>query len=105
MTEFRKVMRVGQAFLSIAALCGLLMSAAAPMARAEDEHAKCQHRIEKAEHNLDVAVHKHGEHSSAADERRRQLNEEREHCWSQYHGYWSGSDHRWHDQRDWDGAH
>ena len=76
-----------------------------PLARAEDDHAKCQHRIEKAERRLDVAVQKHGEHSGEAESRRRDLNAERERCWSMYHGYWSGADHRWHDQRDWDDHH
>ena len=66
MTEYRKVLRFVQAFLPIVALSGLLMSASAPLARAEDDHAKCQHRIEKAEHRLDEAVRKHGEHSPAS---------------------------------------
>ncbi len=104
MTQFRRVIRVTRTFLATAALGGLLMSAAAPLARADD-HDKCRHRIEKAEHNLDVAVRKHGEHSPAAEQRRRELNAEREHCWSEYHGYWSGADQRWHDQRDWDDHH
>jgi hypothetical protein len=30
------------------------------------------------------------------------LNEEREHCWSAYHGWWNGVEHRWHNDRDWD---
>ena len=47
-------MRVMQAFLSMAALGGLLMSVSAPVARADD-HAKCQHNIAKAEHRLDDA--------------------------------------------------
>jgi hypothetical protein len=97
-------MRVMQAFLSMAALGGLLMSVSAPVARADD-HEKCQHRIEKAEHRLDDAVRKHGERSPDAERRRHELNEEREHCWSQYHGYWNGQDHRWHDQRDWEEHH
>lgn len=102
MKDFGKLLRVGGSFLATGAMAGMLMTASVPMARAEDDHAKCQHRIEKAEHNLDVAVHKHGEHSPAADQRRRELNAERENCFNTYHGYWNGSDHRWHTERDWD---
>lgn len=67
-----------------------------------DDHAKCQRLIEKAESKLDQAIRKHGEHSHQADQRRRDLNSERERCWSQYHGWWDGHEHRWHDDRDWD---
>ena len=41
----------------------------------------------------------------ADQSRRHDLNAERERCWNMYHGYWSGADHRWHDQRDWDDHH
>lgn len=105
MREFRKLMRVTQAFLSMAALAAFMMSASAPMARADDDHDKCRHRIEKAEHKLDDAVRRHGERSSQAEQRRHELNEERERCFGRYHGYWSGQDQRWHDQRDWDNHH
>ncbi len=102
MKQFRKLLQIGGSFLATAALAGLMMCASVPMARADDDHAKCQHRIEKADHNLDVAVHKHGEHSPQAEQRRRELNDEREHCWNMYHGYWNSADHSWHAQRDWD---
>ena len=75
-------------------------SAVAP--RYADEHSKCQHAIEKAESNLDHAIHKHGEHSPEADSRRRELNDERQHCWDTYHGWWDGHAHVWHTDRDWD---
>jgi len=67
-----------------------------------DDHTKCQHQIERAESKLDQAIHKHGEHSEQAEQRRRDLNAEREHCWNTYHGWWDGHEKRWHDDRDWD---
>jgi hypothetical protein len=75
---------------------------AVPAAYAEPDHAKCQRDIERREIKLDQAIRKHGEHSHQADQRRRDLNAERERCWNRYHGWWDGHDHRWHDDRDWD---
>ena len=83
---------------------GAAMVISGPVAFA-DEHAKCQHKIEKAEAKLDDAVRKHGERSHQADDRRRDLNAERERCWNAYHGWWDGHEHRWHDSRDWDDHH
>jgi len=80
------------------------MFVAAPVACAAD-HAKCQHKIEKAEIKLDEAVRKHGERSSQAESRRRDLNAERERCWNVYKGWWDGHEHRWHDSRDWEDHH
>jgi hypothetical protein len=105
MTEFRRIMRLTGAFLATVALSGLLISASAPMARADNDHAKCQHRIEKAQHRLEDAIRRHGEHSPEAESRRHDLNAEREHCWSVYHGYWNTEDNRWHDQHDWEDHH
>jgi hypothetical protein len=85
-----------------AALSAALLCTTAPTARADDDHAKCQHRIEKAEARLDQAIRSHGEHSSEAESRRRDLNAERERCWNSYHGWWSSADHTWHSERDWD---
>jgi hypothetical protein len=50
--------------------------------------SQCQHKIEKAEAKLDDAIRKHGERSSQAESRRRDLNAERERCWNSYHGWW-----------------
>jgi len=74
---------------------------AVPQAYADD-HARCHRQIEKAESKLDQAIRRHGERSRQADQRRRDLNAERERCFSRYHGWWDGRDHRWHDDRDWD---
>ena len=54
---------------------------------------------------LDQAVRKHGERSHQADQRRRDLNAERERCWNPYHGWWNGHDHQWHTDRDWEDHH
>jgi len=90
------------ALLTTALSTAMLVSA--PVVYADD-HAKCQHKIEKAEAKLDDAIRKHGERSSQAESRRRDLNAEREHCWNAYHGWWDGHEHRWHDARDWDDHH
>jgi hypothetical protein len=88
--------------MSATVLAGALFFSAVPQTRADDDHGKCQRRIEKAESRLDDAIRHHGERSPEAEARRRDLNAEREHCWNQYHGYWSSTDHRWHTERDWD---
>ena len=71
----------------------------------DDDHAKCQHRIEKAQVKLDQAIQRHGEHSPQAESRWRDLKAERERCWQAYHGWWDAHEHRWHDQHDWDDHH
>ena len=57
--------KLPSAFLAATAIAGLLLLPVAPRSYAND-HAKCQHAIEKAESNLDKAIHKHGEHSPEA---------------------------------------
>jgi hypothetical protein len=82
----------------------LLFTASAPKAYADDRE-KCEHRIEKAEARLDKEIREHGEHGREVAERRRDLNAERERCWNEYHGWWDGRDHQWHERRDWDDDH
>lgn len=79
----------------------LLLFATAPVVHA-DEKDKCRHAIEKAEARLDRAIHDKGEHSREADDRRRELNAERERCWGQYHQWWNGKDQRWETEHNWD---
>ncbi len=99
------IQRIGKtAAAAVVAVALLLFVSAAPQARA-DEHAKCQHAIEKAEARLDRAIHHSGEHSREADERRRDLNAERERCWNEYHGWWNGKEHRWETERNWEEEH
>lgn len=103
--------RFGKRLAMVATLGALCFLAAVPRAHADDrdrdrdrdrERAKCQERIEKAEHKLDEAIRKHGEYSHQARDRRRDLSEQREHCWSEFHSYWNGHDHAWHNEHDWD---
>jgi hypothetical protein len=82
----------------------LLFLSAPPQARADDRD-KCKHRIEKAEAKLNDAIKNHGEHSHEAEDRRRDLNAERDKCWNQYHSWWNGQDNQWHTERDWDNPH
>ena len=67
-----------------------------------DDRANCQQRIEQTEARLQQEIREHGEHSPQADNQRRALNEERERCWNEHHGWWNGSEHQWHNERDWD---
>jgi len=67
-----------------------------------DDRGKCQHAIEKAEARLDKAIHDKGEHSREAEDRRRDLNAERQRCWDAYHQWWNGKDHRWETEHSWD---
>jgi len=89
------------AIVSTAVVGATFVLLSAPRAQA-DEREKCQHRIEKAEAHFDRAVREHGERSPQARSSRHALNEEREHCWTSYHGWWNGTEHRWHNDRDWD---
>jgi len=94
--------RLGKSLAVTTTLSALLFFVAAPRAHADDDRDKCRHRVEKAEAQLNTAIEKHGEHSSQAQERRRDLNNVRESCWNEYHGWWSSQDNRWHTERDWD---
>lgn len=92
----------GKMIVVAAAVSALLFLVAVPRAHGDDDRDKCRHRIEKAEARLNSAIQKHGEHSHAADDRRHDLNAERERCWNQYHAWWNGHDNQWHSERDWD---
>jgi len=98
-TKTRSGRKAGALVVAFAALSFVV---SVPRVQAEDAKARCQHHIEKAESRLDEAVRRHGEHSRQADDRRRELNAEREHCWGQFHQYWDGHAHQWHEQHDWD---
>ena len=91
--------------VSLAATTALGTAMSVTLPASADERAKCQHKIESAELKLDQAIRKHGERSHQAEDRRRDLNAERERCWKAYHGWWDGHEHRWHDARDWDDHH
>jgi Ni/Co efflux regulator RcnB len=93
-------LKLGKNALSAVVAAALVFFVAAPHAHAEDR-SKCQHAVEKAEANLDKAIHDHGDHSPQADSRRRDLNAERQHCWDQYHQWWNGKEHRWETEQTW----
>lgn len=80
----------------------VLMFLAAPQARADDRD-KCRHAIEKAEARLDEAIQHRGERSHEAEDRRRDLNAERQRCWERYHQWWNGREHRWETEQNWEG--
>lgn len=102
MNILQKSLKLGKSTAAVATMTAVLALGAVPLMHADDDRAKCQHRVEKAEARLDDAIRKHGERSGEAAERRRDLDAERDRCWSQYHGWWDGRTHQWHDQRDWD---
>lgn len=91
----------GSLFLTAALTAAMMCSLATPLAQADDR-SKCQHNIEKAEARLDNAIRRHGARSHEAEDRRRDLNNEREHCWSAHHAWYDAHEHRWHNERDWD---
>jgi len=93
--------RFGKAAVAAVVAAAFLLFVATPIIHADDR-SRCQHAIEKAEANLDRAVRDHGDRSHQADDRRRDLNAEREHCWGQYHQWWNGRDHRWETEHSWD---
>ena len=97
--KLQSAKRIAASAVMTAAL-GAAMFVTVPAAYADD-HSKCQHAIEKAEARVDEAVRKHGERSHEAESRRKDLNAEREHCFSQYHGWWDGHEKKWHEDHDW----
>lgn len=98
-------LRLGKTVVAALIAGALLLFVAAPRAHADDDRGRCQHAVEKAEARLDRAIQRNGEHSHEAEERRRALNDERERCWSQYHQWWNGREHRWETEHNWDQDH
>jgi len=99
----RRLNRLASSTLAGALFVGIAAFAAAPpRALADDDRSKCQHRIEKAEARLSDAVRDHGPRSSQAEQRRHELNEERERCYQANHAWYYGQDRQWHNDRDWD---
>jgi hypothetical protein len=72
-----------------------------PRLRAES-YDHCQRRIAHAEHEVHLAVERHGRNSRKADHERLELHEARERCWRERHQWWDEREHRWHAERDWD---
>ena len=101
MNTWRDYTRFGKALLVAAVLSVLLLFAAVPRSLAHDR-AECQQRIERSEARLNDAIRKHGGNSEQANDRRRDLNAERERCWNQHNAWWHSGEHQWHNERDWD---
>ena len=70
-------MRLRKTGVAAVLLTGFLMLGSILPAQARDN---CEKRIHRAEQNLNKAIRRHGEHSSQARNRRRQLEEAREQC-------------------------
>lgn len=66
-------------FMAVLIGAFLLLGSAAPVL-ARDRDDRCEHRIRKAELNLQKAIRKHGDHSRQAEARRRELEQARERC-------------------------
>lgn len=94
------IQRIGKTAIAAIMVAALSWLVAIPVAHADDR-SRCQHAVEKAEVRLDKAIHDKGDHSRDADDRRRDLNAERQHCWDQYHQWWNGKEHRWETERTW----
>ncbi len=97
--------RIGKTAVALVMATAFLTFMAAPQVRADDDRAKCQHAVEKAEARLDRTIHEHGERSHEAEDRRRALNAERQRCWERYHQWWNGRDHRWETEQNWEDHH
>ena len=91
---------VRKTVLSIAILLAVALCAAVPRLQAEDLD-RCQRRVAHAEHELHLAIEKHGRNSKRANHERRELHNVRERCWSERHRWWDEHEHRWHTERDW----
>ena len=64
---------------------------AVPRAHADDR-ANCQRGIERAESKLNEEVREHGWNSRQANNRRAELNAERERCWNQHRAWWGSQE-------------
>ena len=98
------IQRFKNAVVAAVAAVALLLFVATPRLHA-DEREKCQHAVAKAEARLDKAIRDRGEHSHEAEDRRRDLNAERERCWNEYHQWWNGKENRWETEHNWDNDH
>jgi len=93
--------QIGKVVFTVTSMAVVLFFAGVSVARADDRDT-CRRNIERAEIRLNKAVEKHGSDSRQADERRHELNQAREACWNQSHGWWDGQNRQWHTDRDWD---
>ena len=62
-------------------------------------------RSKRQRQDLDKAIAHNGERSREAEDRRRDLNAERQRCWDEHHQWWNGKEHRWETEQNWDHDH
>lgn len=98
------IRKIGKTTVAAVMTLALSWFVAVPVVHADDR-AHCQRAVEKAEARLDHAIQKNGERSREAEDRRRDLNAERQRCWDQYHQWWNGHEHRWETEQNWDRDH
>ena len=66
-------------FISTLIIGGFIVTAL-PIQAFDRDDERCERQIHKAQEQLEKAVHKHGEHSRQAEEKRHHLEEVRERC-------------------------
>ena len=74
----KKKQVIGPTILGAVLSVSLVVGTATPANADQDD--RCRRDVHRAEQNLEKAIHKHGEHSRQAEDRRRQLEEVRERC-------------------------
>jgi phosphoenolpyruvate-protein kinase (PTS system EI component) len=94
-------LRIGKTAAATVMGAALMFFVAAPRVHADDR-SKCRHAVEKAEARLDKAIEHNGERSREAEDRRRDLNAERQRCWEKHHQWWNAKEHRWETEQNWD---
>jgi hypothetical protein len=99
------IQRIGRTVAAVVVALAVSWFISAPLAHADDDRSHCQHAVEKAESRLNRAIAHNGEHSREAEDRRRDLNAERQRCWERHHQWWNGHEHRWETEQNWDHDH
>jgi hypothetical protein len=97
------VMEYGKLFGVLGALVAFLLFTGAPRVTASE--SECQHRTDKADHNLHDAIKHHGYDSKQADHARHELAEARQYCWDHDHKWWDVEGHSWRVEHNWDDDH
>jgi hypothetical protein len=97
------MLEYGKLFVTLAALVGFFTLSGAPRVRANE--AECQHRTERADHNLHEAIKHHGYDSKQAEHARHELSEAREYCWKESHKWWDVEGHEWRSEHNWEENH
>jgi hypothetical protein len=97
------ILEFGKLFVTLAALAGFFVMSGAPRVQANEEG--CEHRTEKADHDLHEAVKHHGYDSRQAEHARHELTAAREYCWNENHKWWDADGHQWRTEHNWDEEH